>query len=110
MMEPRALGVYRPSPRGAGRKWGSRGFAPLGCLPLWGREGVTLANPMRRSKKTDWFFPKGFWIRLVFDNNLPVLFYVTTALLNRQYANANMIAANTTSPAKDRTTSLCEIA
>ncbi len=23
---------------------GSRGHAPLGCLPLWGREGVTLAN------------------------------------------------------------------
>jgi len=22
---------------------GSRGLAPLGCLPLWGREGVTLA-------------------------------------------------------------------
>ena len=21
----------------------SRGLAPLGCLPLWGREGVTLA-------------------------------------------------------------------
>jgi hypothetical protein len=25
-------------------EWGSRGHAPLGCLPLWGREGVTLAN------------------------------------------------------------------
>ncbi len=23
---------------------GSRGLAPLGCLPLWGREGVTLTN------------------------------------------------------------------
>ena len=23
---------------------GSGGHAPLGCLPLWGREGVTLAN------------------------------------------------------------------
>ena len=26
------------------RMRGSRGLAPLGCLPLWGREGVTLAN------------------------------------------------------------------
>jgi hypothetical protein len=26
------------------RKWGSRGLAPLGCFPLWGREGVTLKN------------------------------------------------------------------
>ena len=25
------------------RSWGSRGLAPLGCLPHWGREGVTLA-------------------------------------------------------------------
>ena len=25
------------------RSRGSRGLAPLGCLPLWGREGVTLA-------------------------------------------------------------------
>jgi len=26
------------------RNWGSRGgLAPLGCLPLWGREGVILA-------------------------------------------------------------------
>ena len=42
------------SPRGAGpvqdlcekiiQNRGSRGHAPLGCLPLWGREGVTLAN------------------------------------------------------------------
>ncbi len=24
---------------------GSRGHAPLGCLPLWGREGVTLPIP-----------------------------------------------------------------
>jgi hypothetical protein len=28
------------------RKWGSRGLTPLGCLPLWGREGVTLAIPL----------------------------------------------------------------
>jgi hypothetical protein len=33
---------------GNGRKWrvgktkGVKGFLPLGCLPLWGREGVTL--------------------------------------------------------------------
>jgi hypothetical protein len=27
------------------RKWGSRGLVPLGCLPLRGREGVTLAIP-----------------------------------------------------------------
>ena len=25
------------------RSWGSRGLAPLVCLPLWGREGATLA-------------------------------------------------------------------
>ena len=25
------------------RSWGSRGLAPLGCLPHWGREEVTLA-------------------------------------------------------------------
>jgi hypothetical protein len=26
------------------RNWGSRGgHAPLGCLPLWGREGVTVS-------------------------------------------------------------------
>ena len=25
------------------RSWGSRGLAPLGCFPHWGREGVTLA-------------------------------------------------------------------
>ncbi len=24
------------------KRWGSRGFAPLGCLPLWGSEGVTI--------------------------------------------------------------------
>jgi hypothetical protein len=24
---------------------GSRGLAPLGCLPLWGREGVTIVIP-----------------------------------------------------------------
>jgi len=51
-MEPRALGVCRPSPVEHGRKHASEkrsklgvkgGLAPLGCLPLWGREGVILA-------------------------------------------------------------------
>ena len=27
---------------------GSGGHAPLGCLPLWGREGVTLTNSTER--------------------------------------------------------------
>ena len=54
-MGPRALGDYRPSPRGAWPygasienrlKWGSRGLAPACCIPLWGREGVTLTNPL----------------------------------------------------------------
>ena len=31
-------------PRVGTRSRGSRGHAPLGCLPLWGREGVTLPN------------------------------------------------------------------
>jgi hypothetical protein len=26
-------------------EWGLKGALPLGCLPLWGREGVTLAIP-----------------------------------------------------------------
>ena len=26
---------------------GSRGLPPLGCLPLWGREGVTFTNFMK---------------------------------------------------------------
>ncbi len=30
--------------KNAYEEWGSRGLAPLGCLPLWGREGVTLVN------------------------------------------------------------------
>lgn len=30
--------------------WGSGGLAPLGCLPLWGREGVTLlCSPEQRA-------------------------------------------------------------
>ena len=24
--------------------WGVKGVLPLGCLPLWGREGVTLID------------------------------------------------------------------
>ena len=28
------------------RTWWSRGLAPLGCLPLWGSEGVTRAIPL----------------------------------------------------------------
>ncbi len=52
-MEPRALVAVDPRPVEHGRKyasekkgrnWGSKGgLAPLGCLPLWGREGGTLA-------------------------------------------------------------------
>jgi len=54
-MGPRALGVCRPSPRGAwpyrgihrkSIEMGVKGVCSLGCLPLWGREGVTLANPL----------------------------------------------------------------
>ena len=34
------------------RSWGSRGLAPLGCLPHWGREGVTLAisSPAQKTR------------------------------------------------------------
>ena len=33
--------------------WGSRGLAPLGCLPHWGREGVTLAisTPSQKTRR-----------------------------------------------------------
>jgi len=49
-MEPRALGVsstlapWSTPYIGPRHMRGSRGPAPLGCLPLWGREGVTLPN------------------------------------------------------------------
>jgi hypothetical protein len=38
------------------RSWGSRGLAPLGCLPLWGREGVILAISMPAQKTRGDFY------------------------------------------------------
>jgi hypothetical protein len=34
------------------RKGGVKGAHPLGCLPLWGREGVTLLTPTAYRKVT----------------------------------------------------------
>jgi hypothetical protein len=46
-LAPWSIGVDRTS--GCGEKFnalgGQGGLPPLGCLPLWGREGVTLAIP-----------------------------------------------------------------
>jgi hypothetical protein len=41
---------------------GSRGLVPLGCLPLWGREGVTLAisTPAQKTKKGFLIEPKKY--------------------------------------------------
>jgi hypothetical protein len=53
MSKPTPSGVARLPRRGlAGQECclntlilhGGQGGAPLGCLPLWGREGVTLVN------------------------------------------------------------------
>jgi hypothetical protein len=53
MSKPTFSGVARPPHRGlAGQECclksliyvGVKGAHPLGCLPLWGREGVTLVN------------------------------------------------------------------
>jgi hypothetical protein len=38
---------------------GSGGLAPLGCLPLWGREGVTLAISIPAKKNS-----KGFPLKI----------------------------------------------
>ena len=37
------------------RSRGSRGLAPLGCLPHWGREGVTFAISTPAQKTPDFY-------------------------------------------------------
>ena len=45
--------VLRQRKEKSNRSWGSRGLAPSCCLPLWGREGVTLAisTPTQKTRK-----------------------------------------------------------
>jgi hypothetical protein len=45
--------VLRQRKERSNRSWGSRGLAPLGCLPHWGREGVTLAisTPAQKTRR-----------------------------------------------------------
>ncbi len=56
-MRPRALAPWSRTGYGIPyekiiQKQGSRGHAPLGCFPLWGREGVTLTN------STEWIIQR----------------------------------------------------
>jgi len=41
---------------------GSRGLAPLDCLPLWGREGVTLAISSPTKKNARGFLRSCFFV------------------------------------------------
>jgi hypothetical protein len=54
------------------KKRGVKGVHPLGCLPLWGREGVTLqiADKWKRIKRKIGFQQSRFDVKITLSRNL----------------------------------------